>query len=428
MGGYNNNYDQIKALYDAMQAQQYSSYNNMPMASTSTTTSNYMQPRSNIKAGDFVTTPDIDNGKLEHCETSGCDIHDRYYSTKGGTRYVSMTEYELNGVQVIKVNDSGTWAILRVLTKGTSGSFHHVQVAFRTERMSLKYNSKQQRQVEKPNVDLKHLDHLVMNKEAKDELVAVLKQKEHQKKMFEEWGLGEVIQYGKGMTLLFYGPPGTGKTWAATCVAKVFGTELITIGAAEIQTSEPGGANRNIQNAFAEAKKTGKVLFLDECDSLITTRSDVGMILGGEINTLLTEIEKTEGVVILATNRIDTLDEALERRIALIVEFPEPDFEQRQKIWEVMLPKKLPLATEITPKLLAEWKLTGGQIKNVLLQSARLALAEGCSKVEVKHMEAAVDRLHKSKALMGQKSRYNQMHDGMDKVMKKDVDLVKGDA
>lgn len=257
--------------------------------------------------------------------------------------------------------------------------------------------------------NLNHLDALVIDQETKNEIVAVLKQHKHSNKLFEEWGLNETIKYGKGMTLLFWGKPGTGKTWGANCIAKVFDTELITISAAEIQTSEPGGANRNIQNAFAESKKTGKVLFLDECDSLITSRNDVGMILGGEINTLLTEIEKFEGVCILATNRIDTLDEALERRIALIVEFEEPNFEARRDIWKKILPAKMPLEKGVTPESLGTHKLTGGQIKNVVLQAARLAVSAEQDHVTMANFESAVDRVHKSKALMGKRPQHNQI-------------------
>lgn len=269
------------------------------------------------------------------------------------------------------------------------------------------FKKEPEKKVEK--FDLKKLDPLVTTPEVKAEIQAVLKQQQNSKKMFEDWGLGEVIEYGKGMTFLFFGPPGTGKTWAANCISKTMGSELLTIGAAEIQTSEPGGANRNIKNAFEAAKEEGKVLFIDECDSLITSRNDVGMVLGSEINTLLTEIERCEGVVILATNRIENLDEALERRISLIVEFPEPDFGQRAEIWKRLLPKSLPLNKVITPEKLAEYKLTGGQIKNVVLQAARLALASESKQVEPAHFDAAVARINKSKSLMGSASRYHQV-------------------
>lgn len=256
--------------------------------------------------------------------------------------------------------------------------------------------------------DLKALDQLVATKETKDEIEAVLKQHKHSDKLFIEWGLAETIQYGKGMTFLFYGPPGTGKTWAAHCIAKVVGKELLSIGGAEIHSSEPGAANRNIQNAFAEAKKKGKILFIDECDSLITTRSDVGMIIGGEMNTLLTEIEKTEGIIILATNQVESLDPALERRISLIVEFPEPNYEQRLAIFKNLVPAKLPLHKDVKLDNLAEHKLTGGQIKNVILQATRLALSTESDKVALSHFESAISRVQASKNLLGQASRYRQ--------------------
>lgn len=270
-------------------------------------------------------------------------------------------------------------------------------------------------------IDLKPLDALVIDQEVKNEIISVLKQHKHSTTLFEKWGLGKMMEYGRGMTFLFYGPPGTGKTHAASCMAKALGTELLSIGQAEIQSSEPGAANRNIQEAFAEAKSTGKVLFIDECDSLITNRAGLGMILAGEVNTLLTEIEKCEGVVILATNRVEHMDAALERRISLIAEFPAPDRAAREAIWEKMLPKEMPRSKEVEIAALADHALTGGQIKNVVLQAARLALASGAKQVEKSHFDAAIARVLASKNLMGTASRYRQDRT-TDYTLKTDVD------
>lgn len=257
-------------------------------------------------------------------------------------------------------------------------------------------------------LDASQLDALVIPADTKTEILAVLKQHQNREKLFKEWGLGETIEYGRGMSFMFYGPPGTGKTWGANCIAKMLQMELLIISAAEIQSSEPGGANRAIQNAFSTARDSNKVLFIDECDSLITQRNDVGMILSSEINTLLTEIEKSEGVTILATNRIETMDEALERRISLIVEFPFPNFEQRKEIWGKLIPKKMPLSEDVSLDDLAKEKLTGGQIKNVLLQAARLALGADAEKVSKANFDMAIARFKQSKGLMGQQSRYRQ--------------------
>lgn len=264
------------------------------------------------------------------------------------------------------------------------------------------------KKVVKPKkINFKNLDKVVVTPEIREEVEAVLKQHQNKDKMFVDWGL-ESIGYGKGMTFLFYGGPGTGKTWMANCISETMGMEMLCVGMAEIQTSEPGGANRAIQAAFKECKDKGKILFLDECDSLVTSRSGMGMILAGEVNTLLTEIEKCEGIVVLATNRIENLDEALERRISLIVEFPEPSFEQRREIWYKTIPKKMPLK-DVDLDSLSEHKLTGGQIKNVVLQAARLALGEDASVVEMRHFESAIKRVNKSKNLLGTASRYEQV-------------------
>lgn len=262
---------------------------------------------------------------------------------------------------------------------------------------------------EKPiEFNLKALDALIISEDTKKEIEAVLKQHKNFKKLFEEWGLGETIEYGKGMIFCFWGTPGTGKTHAAHCISKVTGCELLIISAAEIESSEPGAANRNIQAAFQAAKEGKKILFLDECDSLITSRNDVGMVLGGQINSLLTEIEKFEGICILATNRIETLDEALERRISLIVEFPEPNHEQRHAIWKRLIPSKMPLEEKVVLERLADHKLTGGQIKNAVLQAARLALSNDEKHVSLEHFESAIERIKQSKSLMGSESRYRQ--------------------
>lgn len=259
-------------------------------------------------------------------------------------------------------------------------------------------------------LDTTKLDPLILDAEIKTEIVALLQQHKHGNKLFEEWGLGEVIEYGRGMTLMFHGGPGTGKTFGARCIAKALNQELLVIGAAEIQSSEPGGANRAIQQAFAEADKNGKVLFIDECDSLIQNRANLGMILASEINTLLTEIEKFEGVLILATNRISDMDAALERRLSLIISFPNPNKAQREEIWKGLLPKKMPLGEGVNPEELAKHELTGGLIKNVVLQSARLALSDNADRVSLEHFTKAIARVKSSQGLMG-KQRL-QLEDG----------------
>ena len=96
-----------------------------------------------------------------------------------------------------------------------------------------------------------------------------------------------------------------------------------------------------------------------------------------DVNVLLQELERFDGVCVLATNRNVALDKALERRITLKVEFGLPDRAMRRAIWERLIPRKMPLAPDVSLDELAGPELTGGEIKNAVLNAARLAVIRG---------------------------------------------------
>jgi len=116
------------------------------------------------------------------------------------------------------------------------------------------------------------------------------------------------------------------------------------------------------------------VLFFDECEAVFGRRGGGG---GDKtLNTLLTEIERHEGIVFLATNRPYTLDEAMHRRITAVVEYRPPDFNMRYRIWENLLKSgKLELGAEVDiAALAAKYELTGGFIKNAVMSALLSAL------------------------------------------------------
>ena len=260
-------------------------------------------------------------------------------------------------------------------------------------------------------INIQALDKVVLTPEARQSILSVLKQQKNFSKIFDKWGLSETLTYGRGMTLLFWGPPGCGKTWAAHCIAEALGQDLKVMENSQIQSCLAGDTEKNLAAAFAEAKKKHQVLLLDECDSLLFSRNSVGMILGREINTLLTEIEKFEGVCILTTNRIRELDKALERRISLVCKFPRPDKDMRLRIWQELIPKKFPMGSDVDLGYLAETEVTGGIIKNILLNAARLAAADDAKEVLRKYFDAAIVTAESSKVAFEKKGREHPVVD-----------------
>jgi AAA+ superfamily predicted ATPase len=232
--------------------------------------------------------------------------------------------------------------------------------------------------VKKDGVDW---DSVILHVDKKKQISDTISQVDNHHKIFEEWGFGEIFEKGTAIAMLFYGEPGTGKTLMAQAIADKYGKKLQMVSTAEIETPEPGGAERNLKKYFTEADKNNSVLLFDECDSLITDRKRVGMILAAQINALLSELERYKGVVVFTTNRLEALDPAFERRLSLKLEFPMPDREHRVLIWKRMFPARAPLDKNIRWEDLASVKVAGGHIKNVVLAAARMAAANGDKKI-----------------------------------------------
>jgi len=235
---------------------------------------------------------------------------------------------------------------------------------------------------EKKEVNRHLMKILVIPDELKSLVLETISQakQETARRIFEEWGFGETLEKGKGAIILLWGMPGVGKTMCAEAIAEILKKSFLMLGTKDFQSAIPGQTEKNIQAAFAEAKEKDLVVILDECDSVVYNRNEVGAILGAEINCLLTEIERFDGVCILTTNRSERLDPALARRVCLKLEFSKPDKKARAKIWRNLIPRKAPLARSVDFEKLARYELTGGQIKNAILIGARKA---ACAKKKV---------------------------------------------
>lgn len=90
-----------------------------------------------------------------------------------------------------------------------------------------------------------------------------------------------------------------------------------------------------------------------------------------EVNYLLQRIEEFSGIVILATNYRNNIDEAFLRRIHAVVEFPQPNAQFRLAIWKKLLPPaaQRDFDDQQLRKLAARFEITGGNIRNVVLDA-----------------------------------------------------------
>jgi ATP-dependent 26S proteasome regulatory subunit len=107
---------------------------------------------------------------------------------------------------------------------------------------------------------------------------------------------------------------------------------------------------------------------------------------------LLQRMEIYSGVAFLATNLAGNLDEAFARRMAHVVEFPFPDAALRETLWRKSIPPEAPISPEVNFSMLAaQFHLSGGNIRNISLAAAFLAIAEN-SPIGMDHLIHATAR------------------------------------
>ncbi len=222
--------------------------------------------------------------------------------------------------------------------------------------------------------------HLVLPDEASAQLRELCSTVRHRDSVLHDWGFDARLSGGKGVSALFAGSSGTGKTMAAEVIAGELGLALFRIDLAGIVSKWIGETEKNLDRVFAAAWDSNAILFFDEADALFGKRSEVkdshDRYANLEISYLLQKMESYDGLAILATNMRQQLDDAFLRRLTFHIAFPLPQEEDRARIWAAVWPAELPRAADVDLARLARIKVTGGNIKNVLLAAAHLAAAD----------------------------------------------------
>ena len=199
--------------------------------------------------------------------------------------------------------------------------------------------------------------------------------------VYGDWGFGRRAAYGRGLSVLFSGPPGTGKTMAAQVITNQLHMQMYKIQISQVVSKYIGETEKNLRQIFTEARNADCILFFDEMDALFGKRSEVkdSHDRNANIETayLLQQLEEYDGVVLMATNLLQNIDEAFMRRINFVVSFPFPDVPTRKRLWEKMLDADAPVDDDVDFDFLAEnFKIAGGNIKNCVIHAAFLAAAE----------------------------------------------------
>src|SRR5690606_28124963 len=132
-----------------------------------------------------------------------------------------------------------------------------------------------------------------------------------------------------------------------------------------------GETEKNLEKVFRKAENKNWILFFDEADALFGKRSLVqnahDKYANQEVSYLLQRVEDFPGLIILASNFKNNMDQAFVRRFNAIIHFPMPSPAERKKIWETALPSKVVLNCDVNLSDIAgKFELSGSSITSVI--------------------------------------------------------------
>lgn len=119
--------------------------------------------------------------------------------------------------------------------------------------------------------------------------------------------------------ILLYGPPGTGKTTLGFYIAKELRQNIKYVKVSDVISSRFGETLKNIANVFENSSE--QIIFIDEFDAFGKSRQDNNDI--GELKRIVNSLIQTldfyssSKLVIVSTNLIESIDEALIRRFPI---------------------------------------------------------------------------------------------------------------
>lgn len=228
----------------------------------------------------------------------------------------------------------------------------------------------------------------------REQLSALIERIRNRRVVTHDWGFARRHDNVEGIVALFHGPPGTGKSLAAAVVAREVGLPALVVDLSRLVSKWVGETSKLLARLFDAGEHV--VLVFDEADAIFGRRGEVtdarDRYASQEVSYLLQRIESHSGLSILTTNLLTNIDDAFQRRLNVVIGFPEPSVAERVALWRSVAPPELPLAPDVDFDRFAErYELTGAQIRDAALEAAYAAAADG-RVVTAEHVETGVRR------------------------------------
>lgn len=198
--------------------------------------------------------------------------------------------------------------------------------------------------------------------------------------------------------ILLFGPPGTGKTMIGKAIASETGAKFFSVSASSLMSKWIGEGEKMVRALFSVARcYPPAVVFVDEIDSLLTTRSDGEQEATRRVKTeFLVQIDgagvsqDSRVLLVGATNLPDQLDEAARRRMAKRIFIPLPDEEGRKQLVIRQMTEKgtdsMLSESDVATIVAKAEGYSGSDLQNLCAEAAMGPVRESMKKGSIKYM------------------------------------------
>lgn len=190
---------------------------------------------------------------------------------------------------------------------------------------------------------------------------------------------------------LLAGPPGAGKTLTAEAVAEIARRPLYTLSSGELGESSES-VQKKLNEVLEITEAWGAVLLLDEADVFLAKRDDANLTRHAITSIFLRQLEYYQGIMLLTTDRMDSIDGAFQSRLRFCFEYTELSIAAREQIFHSFLEKIKAAGGHVVDvsdedvRELSKLPLNGRQIKNVMSISQAVALEKEDPTIDSIHL------------------------------------------
>lgn len=173
------------------------------------------------------------------------------------------------------------------------------------------------------------LNQMVLNKDISEKIERIIKEYRSKEKL-------KKYDLKNRRKILLCGPPGTGKTMTASVLANKLNLPLCTVVMDRMITKYMGESGVKLRQIFDTLEEYQGVYLFDEFDAIGADRNNENDV--GEIRRILNlflqfiEGDKSESLIIAATNNPQMLDQALFRRFDDIIYYTNPNRDEIMKL------------------------------------------------------------------------------------------------